>query len=102
MYARVARFEGGDVSRLDEVIEATREQIESGIDSPPAGLEGATGAWMFVDRTSGSGLGITFFESEEALRRGDEALNKLSPAVPDASGRRTGVEIYEVAVRKER
>ena len=41
------------------------------------------------------GLGITLLESEEAVRRGDEALNATSPG---ASERRTSVEFYEVRV----
>jgi hypothetical protein len=36
------------------------------------------------------------------MRRGDEALNAMSPLLPDASGRRTSVELYEVARRHER
>jgi hypothetical protein len=109
MYTRVARFEGGDISseggdisKLDELIEATHREIESGFESPPEGLEGATGAWVLVDRTRGTSLGITFFETEEELRRGDRALNEMSPPVPEATGRRTSVEVYEVAIRKER
>jgi hypothetical protein len=39
--------------------------------------------------------GITFFESEEEMRRGDEALNEMTP---QGGGRRTGVEFYEVGL----
>ena len=46
-------------------------------------------------------LGVTLFENEEDLRRGDEALNAMSPAV-DAGQRRANVEIYEVMHRRER
>jgi hypothetical protein len=46
-------------------------------------------------------LGVTLFESEEDLRRGDEALNAMSPAV-EAGQRRSSVEIYEVAHHRER
>jgi hypothetical protein len=34
---------------------------------------------MLVSRESGRGLGVTLFESEEAMRRGDEALNAMNP-----------------------
>ena len=44
----------------------------------PAGLEGAK-MLMLVNRETGKGLGVTLFESEEAMRRGDEALNAMSP-----------------------
>jgi hypothetical protein len=51
---------------------------------------------MLVNRETGKGLGITLFESEEAMRRGDEALNAMSPG---GSERRTSVEFYEVPVQ---
>jgi hypothetical protein len=92
VYARVATFEG-DPSNLDEAIGQVRSEVESG--NVPAGLEDAK-MMMLVDRSSGKGLGITLFESEEAMRRGDEALNAMSPG---AGERRTSVEFYEVPVQ---
>ena len=92
MYARVATFEG-DPTRLDDTISRIHARIESG-DTPP-GLEGAK-MLMLVNRESGKSLGVTLFESEEAMRRGDEALNAMSPGTSD---RRTSVEFYEVPVQ---
>ena len=40
---------------------------------------------MLVDRKTGKGLGVTLFESEEAMRRGDEALNAMSPGRASAA-----------------
>ncbi len=91
MYARVATFQG-DPANLDEAISRVRGEVESG--SPPAGLEGAK-MLMLVDRETGKGLGVTLFESEEAMRRGDEALNAMTPG---ASSGRTSVEFFEVPV----
>ena len=101
MYARIARFEGGDISQIDAVIDGARQMIDSTFDSPPEGLEGAKAVWMLVDRENARGLGISLFETEEDLRRGDEALNAMSPAV-DAGQQRSSVEIYEIAHRRER
>jgi hypothetical protein len=92
MYARVATFES-DPSRIDEAIDMVRSSVES--DETPEGLEGAK-MLMLVDRETGKGLGVTLFDSEEAMRRGDEALNAMSPG---ASERRTSVEFYEVPVQ---
>ena len=50
---------------------------------------------MLVNRDSGKGVGITLFDSEEAMRRGDEALNAMNPG---ATERRTSVEFFEVPV----
>ena len=101
MYARIARFEGGDTSQMEAVIDGARQMIDSNFDSPPEGLEGAKAVWMLVDRENARGLGVTLFENEDDLRRGDEALNAMSPAV-DAGQRRANVEIYEVVHRRER
>ena len=90
MYARVATFQG-DPANLDQGIERVRGEVEAG--NPPPGLEGAK-MLMLVDRQTGKGLGVTLFESEEAMRRGDEALNAMTPG----AGSRTSVEFYEVPV----
>ncbi len=49
---------------------------------------------LLVDRASGGMLGVTLFESEEALRQGDEAMN----AGPGNAGSRSSVEFYEVPI----
>jgi hypothetical protein len=92
MHARVATFES-DAAKVDDAIEMVRGEVESG--DTPAGLEGAR-MLMLVNRETGRGLGITLFESEEAMRRGDEALNAMNPG---ASERRVSVEFYEVPVQ---
>ena len=91
MYARVATFEG-DPANMDKAIEMVREEVQS---DPPQGLEGAK-MLMLVNRETGKGVGVTLFESEEAMRRGDEALNAMNPG---AGERRTSVEFYEVPVQ---
>jgi hypothetical protein len=92
MYARVASFEG-DPANIDVAISQVRSEVDSG--SPPPGLEGAK-MLMLVNRETGKGFGITLFESEEAMRRGDEALNAMNPG---GGGRRTSVEFFEVPVQ---
>jgi len=92
MYARIASFEG-DPAHVDEDIAMVRGQVESG-EAPP-GLENAK-MMMLVNRETGKGLGITLFESEEAMRKGDEVLNAMNPG---GGGRRTSVEFYEVPIQ---
>lgn len=92
MYARIATFES-DPANLDEAITQVRSDVES--DNTPEGLEGAK-MLMLINRETGKGLGVTLFESEDAMRRGDEALNAMNPG---ASERRTSVEFYEVPVQ---
>jgi hypothetical protein len=93
MYARIATFDL-DPDRID----IARKEVESNWETPPEGLENTKQFWMLVDRQNGVGLGVTVFETEEDLRRGDEALK----AMPRAGGPRTNVAFYEVLFRKER
>jgi hypothetical protein len=63
-------------------------------DETPQGLEGAK-MLMLVNRETGKGVGVTLFDSEAAMRRGDEALNAMNPG---GAERRVSVEFFEVPV----
>jgi hypothetical protein len=103
MYVRIARFEGVDVGRVDSDVEEMRSQMRSGqlpSDAPPETEVLMTTVRRFVqlvDRENATTLGLAFCETEDDMRRADEALNAMSPPT-DALGRRTSVEIYEVAL----
>jgi hypothetical protein len=104
MYARVARFEGIDSSRIDDQIAEMRKQMTASRngDMPEGTPEGVktlmdtvTRFVQLVDGDNGIGIGISFAENEEDIRRADEALNEMSPG--EGEGRRAGsAEIYEV------
>jgi len=94
VFARIAKFEGLDMSNVDEQIEEMSSM------EPPPGLEHSKGFMHLIDRENGTALGIVFFEDEDGLRRGDEALNAMSP--PEGAGRRSNVEKYEVAIEMMR
>jgi hypothetical protein len=91
VYARVATFES-DPADIDRAIEMVRGEVQG---ETPEGLEGAR-MLMLVNRETGKGVGITLFDSEDAMRRGDEALNAMSPG---GTERRTSVEFFEVPVQ---
>ena len=91
MFARVATFES-DPAEVADAREMVRAQVASA--DTPAGLEGAK-MLMLVDRESGKGVGITLFENEQAMRRGDEALNAMNTR---GTERRVSVEFFEVPV----
>ena len=91
MYARVATFES-DPAKVDAAIEMVRAEVDGDV---PPGLEGAK-MLMLVDRQTGKGLGVTLFETEDAMRRGDEALNAMDPG---STERRVSVEFFEVPVQ---
>jgi hypothetical protein len=94
MHARIATFEG-DPAGIDQMLDGIRDDVEN--DRRPPGLEDATGVMILVDRSSGKSLGITFFADEEGLKKGDEALNKMSP---DGPSQRSSVEFYEVPISR--
>jgi hypothetical protein len=88
MWARVARFEG-DPANVDERIDKLRGLVDA--QALPPELAGAK-LLLLVDRGSGGMIGVTLFESEEAMRKGDELMN----AGPGNAGSRASVEFYEV------
>ncbi len=105
MYARIARFEGIDASRIDEQVAQMKQQMAGARSGElPAGAPEQVRTLMdtvkrfveLVDRESGTSLGIAFCETEEDMQRAHEALNQMSPG--EGEGRRTGVEMYEVAL----
>ena len=90
MYARVATFES-DPAKVEDAIAMVRAEVDAEV---PPGLEGAK-MLMLVNRETGKGVGVTLFETEDAMRRGDEALNAMSPG---STERRVSVEFFEVPV----
>jgi hypothetical protein len=94
MHARVAAFENRDMSRVDELIDIVRDRITSGRDIPDARR-----TLMLVDRQRGTAMGITLFESEDAIRRAEPTFERMGDEIPEElRGRRTSVETYEVAI----
>ena len=91
MYARVATFES-DPAKVDDAIAMVRAEVDGDV---PPGLEGAK-MLMLVNRETGKGLGVTLFETEDAMRRGDGALNAMDPG---STERRVSVEFFEVPVQ---
>jgi len=87
MYARVAKFSGGDPDRIDEVIDGVRDMVASGEQSLPG--------------ANASALGVTFFESEHDVQEAEPMFEAMLPPVPDAGGGRESVAVYEVAVDEE-
>jgi hypothetical protein len=103
MFVRVARFEGIDPDRIDYQVEQMTRQTAAARagEVPKQGAEQVQELMQtvkrfvyVVDRDKGTGLGISFSETEDDMRRADAIMNDMNPG--DGDGRRTGVEIYEV------
>jgi hypothetical protein len=104
MYARIAQFEL-DPDKVDEMIGPIRESLERGREGMSeeeqeqmAGLEGVRRVLVFADRSSGKVANLMLTDTEEELRKADEALNRMSP---EGDVRRTSVGLFEVAIDKE-
>ena len=92
LYARVATFEGRDPGLTDQLIQGVR-------DAGPASVPDAKGFLGLFDRERGSALGITFFDSEEAIRNSEQAFEDMAQNFPaEMRGRRASVDICEVTV----
>ena len=92
MWARVARFEG-----VPADVDARLERLRSALDAGTFASELADAKLlMLVDRESGGMLGVTLFESEDAMRNADAVMN----AGPGNAGSRSAVEFYEVPLHR--
>jgi hypothetical protein len=108
MYVRIARFEGGDAEALDKQIEGIRRQIAEGRGRMASGdVQGDEAEGMrairrtivSIDREGGRMAALAFADSEEDIRKVDAWLNSMSPDT--GGGRRTSVDIYEVAIDEQ-
>jgi hypothetical protein len=94
MYARIAAFENRDMSKVDELIATVEERARSGTDLPDAKR-----VLILLDRETGTSLGITFFDTEDAIRRAEPAFERMGDEIPEEMrGRRISIETYEVAI----
>ena len=100
MHARIATYRGASSDDLAAFLPQLAARVERDLDDPPPGLEGLREVLILVDRDKGRALGMTLFDSEDDLNRGDEALARV--AMTQAGAVRTEVERYEVVVRRAR
>ena len=100
MYARIARFEGGE-RNCDEFAANLGETIRSGGHGTPFEdvADATKRVMLFVDREHNRGANLFLCETEDDLRRIDAAMNETTPAA--GRGARTSVEMYEVLLDEE-
>jgi hypothetical protein len=95
MYARVNRFQ----DRPDAIDDAERLVADKILPQLQA-VSGFAGVLSLVDRTSGESLGITFWETEEAMRASEAEANRLRGDISDGVGSEVRtVDRYEVSLR---
>jgi hypothetical protein len=92
MWARIAAFEGGDIDRLRQMAEERQAAGSSGM---PQGVRRMA---VLVDRDGGRRLFVTYFDSREAIEAAEQRFEAMGDEIPDeVRGRRTSVDVYEVA-----
>jgi hypothetical protein len=99
MFARIATFESTDPAADEKIMPQAMEIVEPII----RGMAGIQGHMELVDRNSGKSLSISLFDTEENAIAAepvfDEEMPKaLGELMQQFSGRRLGVERYDVLV----
>ena len=96
MHARVTTVHG-DAANLDKAI----AHVEGTSLPAVRKLDGFKGILYLVNRSTGQGVAVTLWDSEAALRAGDEAAKQIrSEAVAVASGGVDDVSEYEVVIQE--
>jgi heme-degrading monooxygenase HmoA len=97
MHARLTRIEASP-ERIDELGHQFEQQTLPQIQ----GLDGFQGYVLLGDRSSGTAIAITYWDSAEAMQGSEEAVNQPRQQAAEAAGARTAptVERYEVFQRR--
>jgi len=94
MYARITTLQGS-AAKVADGIKTTQEQVIPAAQKMP----GFKGMIALADRSSGKMIGITLWESEDAMRQSAEAANRLRTASAASGGADiVSVEQFEVVV----
>jgi heme-degrading monooxygenase HmoA len=93
MHARLTRFEGTP-ERIDDAVRQTEEVWVPRLRE----IDGFGGVVSLADRSNGTVVAITYWESEEAMRASQEKVTGVRKDAADAMGARSQpvVEHYEV------
>ena len=94
MHARTGRVSFSP-DKADEMVSHVQDTIVPKYE----GSQGFKGFTLLLDRSSGQGIGISFWESEEAMTATDSLGDQARQGAAEAgSGRDQGAEHFEVAV----
>jgi heme-degrading monooxygenase HmoA len=94
MHARIGRVSlSGD--KADDVVNHVRSNVVPRLEE----ADGFKGFTLLVDRSGGEALGISFWESEDAMRASEDiSAQARSGAAEAGSGSDEGRSNYEVAI----
>lgn len=94
MNARMGRVDF-QPDKADEVVSHVRENVVPQYE----GTDGFKGFTLLLDRSGGEGIGISFWESEDAMRASDEIGDRARAGAAEAgAGSDKGRSYFEVAI----
>ena len=94
MHARMGRVDF-QPDKADDVINHVRENVVPQYDE----ADGFKGFTLLLDRSNGEGIGISFWESEDAMRASDEIGDRARAGAAEAGGGSDkGRQYFEVAI----
>lgn len=92
MHARMTRLKA-DPAQMDEATQTYRDTLARFAD-----IDGNRGTLLLIDRASGTGIGISFWQDEDAMAAGAERARDLREQAADhVSSQIEAVEEFEVA-----
>ena len=91
MVARVGTWQGS-AEELERWIRRSREEVKPSIQKD----QGLKGAYWLVDRETGKGLIVTFWESADAMQASEEARLKRQAATSASTGAKVTTERFEI------
>ena len=96
MHARMTRLEGPP-ERIDDMARRFEEVVVPMLRE----LDGFQGAMVLADRSRGTNIAISYWESEEAMHASEEAVSQPRKEAEAASGARSAsvTEEFEVLVQ---
>lgn len=95
MHARATTIQG-ESDRIDDLV----GQVESQVLSILRDQDGFKGFTLLVDRSSGKCVGLSYWETEDAMEASEQAVERAREQAAEASGGSGGptVEVFEVAI----
>jgi heme-degrading monooxygenase HmoA len=94
MHARMGRVDF-QPDKADDVVSHVRDTVVSRYE----GADGFKGFTLLLDRSNGEGIGLSFWESEDAMHATDEIGDQARSGAAEAGGGSDkGRQFFEVAI----
>jgi heme-degrading monooxygenase HmoA len=95
MHARISTLEM-EPSRIDDAVSALKERDLAELEQ----ADGFKGFTLMVDRQSGKCVGVSFWESEDALKQSEEVAQSTRQRAAETGGasNEPAVERFEVVI----